>query len=116
MIQGTAAVAVAAVLGGIKIQKPECKELVVEARGLRYLFHGAGSANLGAASLLVNEANVPQSQVACTNSYPYSYPYPYPYPYPLPGVCRVIPCTKGSCGRDLQARPPAVTPLSDHYH
>ena len=67
-IQGTAAVAVAAVLGGIKIQKPECKELVVEARGLRYLFHGAGSANLGAASLLVNEANVPQSQVACTHS------------------------------------------------
>jgi len=67
-IQGTAAVAVAAVLGGIKIQKPDCTELVVEARGLRYLFHGAGSANLGSASLLINEAKVPQSQVACTNS------------------------------------------------
>ena len=35
-----------------------------QARGLRYLFHGAGSANLGSASLLINEANVPQSQVA----------------------------------------------------
>ena len=35
-----------------------------QARGLRYLFHGAGSANLGSASLLINEAKVPQSQVA----------------------------------------------------
>ena len=30
-----------------------------QARGLRYLFHGAGSANLGSASLLINEAKVP---------------------------------------------------------
>ena len=41
---------------------------MAEARGLRFLFHGAGSANLGAASLLVNEAKVPATQVACTNS------------------------------------------------
>ena len=26
---------------GIKIQKPACTELLVEARGLRYLFHGS---------------------------------------------------------------------------
>eukprot|EP00320_Phaeocystis_rex_P013857 CAMPEP_0119066370 /NCGR_PEP_ID=MMETSP1178-20130426/8932_1 /TAXON_ID=33656 /ORGANISM="unid sp, Strain CCMP2000" /LENGTH=685 /DNA_ID=CAMNT_0007047965 /DNA_START=40 /DNA_END=2097 /DNA_ORIENTATION=+ len=67
-IQGTAAVAVAAVLGGIKIQRPQCSDLVAEARGLRFLFHGAGSANLGAASLLIHEAQVPAGQVACTNS------------------------------------------------
>ena len=41
---------------------------MAEARGLRFLFHGAGSANLGAASLLLNEAKVPAAQVACTNS------------------------------------------------
>ena len=67
-IQGTAAVAVAAVLGGIKIQQPAVTDLVGEARKLRFLFHGAGSANLGAASLLVNEAGVPATSVACTNS------------------------------------------------
>ena len=67
-IQGTASVAVAAVLGGIKIQKPEATDLVGEARRLRFLFHGAGSANLGGASLLINEAKVPADAVACTNS------------------------------------------------
>jgi len=67
-IQGTAAVAVAGILGGLKIQKPECTTLVDEARKLTFLFHGAGSANLGGASLLINEANVPASQVFVTNS------------------------------------------------
>ena len=67
-IQGTAAVAVAGILGGLKIQKPECTELVAEARKLTFLFHGAGSANLGGASLLVHEAHVPASQVYVTNS------------------------------------------------
>ena len=67
-IQGTASVAIAAVLGGIKIQKPDCADLPAAARELRFLFHGAGSANLGGASLLINEAKVPASQVACTNS------------------------------------------------
>ena len=55
---------VAAVLGGIKIQKPEATDLVGEARRLRFLFHGAGSANLGGASLLINEAKVPADAVA----------------------------------------------------
>jgi len=61
-------VAVAGILGGLKIQKPECTELVAEARKLTFLFHGAGSANLGGASLLVHEAHVPASQVYITNS------------------------------------------------
>ena len=67
-IQGTASVAVAALLGGIKIQKPSATDLVGEVRKMRVLFHGAGSANLGGASLLVGEAGVPQEQVVCTNS------------------------------------------------
>ena len=78
-IQGTAAVVVAAVLGGIRLQKPGymallelacilfvslakeehdsfvpadapgCKELIKELRKTRFLFFGAGSANLGSA-------------------------------------------------------------------
>lgn len=67
-IQGTAAVTVAALLGAIKVQRPECTALVDELRGLRVLFHGAGSANLGSAALLVNEAKVPPNQLLCTNS------------------------------------------------
>jgi len=67
-IQGTASVAVAALLGGIKIQNPGCTELIKELSSMRVLFHGAGSANLGASSLLVNEAGVPANQVFCTNS------------------------------------------------
>jgi malate dehydrogenase (oxaloacetate-decarboxylating)(NADP+) len=67
-IQGTASVAVAAVLGGIKLQKPQQKDLLSEVRQMTFLFFGAGSANLGAASLLHHEAGVPASQVFCTNS------------------------------------------------
>eukprot|EP00747_Dinoflagellata_sp_TGD_P219509 gnl/TRDRNA2_/TRDRNA2_91613_c1_seq1.p1 gnl/TRDRNA2_/TRDRNA2_91613_c1~~gnl/TRDRNA2_/TRDRNA2_91613_c1_seq1.p1 ORF type:complete len:456 (+),score=109.40 gnl/TRDRNA2_/TRDRNA2_91613_c1_seq1:56-1369(+) len=67
-IQGTAAVAVAAVLGGVKIQKPNASDLIGEARSMRFLFHGAGSANLGSATLLMNEAGVPATSVFCTNS------------------------------------------------
>ncbi len=52
----------------MKIQQPECTDLVQELRSLRVLFHGAGSANLGSASLLIDEAKVPASQVICTNS------------------------------------------------
>ena len=33
-----------------------------------FLFHGAGSANVGAAALLMNEAGVPKSQIVMTNS------------------------------------------------
>ena len=67
-IQGTASVAVAAVLGAIKIMTPSSTDLIGQLRNLRVLLHGAGSANLGAASLLINEANVPASNVVCTNS------------------------------------------------
>jgi len=67
-IQGTASVAVAAILGGIKIQRPQSKSLIQEARSLRFLFHGAGSANLGGASLLLQEAGVPASSIYVTNS------------------------------------------------
>merc|ERR1712019_303219 len=58
-IQGTAAVEVAGILGSVKIQKPTCTDLMAEARGMRFLFHGAGSSNLGAAMLLMNEGGVP---------------------------------------------------------
>jgi malate dehydrogenase (oxaloacetate-decarboxylating)(NADP+) len=67
-IQGTAAVTVAALLGGIKIQKPACTSLVSETRSLRFLFHGAGSANIGSAMLLLEEAGVPKSSIFITNS------------------------------------------------
>jgi malate dehydrogenase (oxaloacetate-decarboxylating)(NADP+) len=67
-IQGTASVAVAAILGGIKIQKPKCTDLIGEARSMRFLFHGSGSANLGCANLLRNEAGVAATSVFCTNS------------------------------------------------
>ncbi|CAE7238717.1 ME1, partial [Symbiodinium pilosum] len=67
-IQGTASVAVAAVLGGIKLNKPQCTDLLTELKGLRVLFHGAGSANLGSATLMLNEAGVPASSILVTNS------------------------------------------------
>jgi len=67
-IQGTASVAVAAILGGIKIQKPRCTSLIEEACNLRFLFHGAGSANLGGAMLLMKGAGVPPTNIFITNS------------------------------------------------
>lgn len=67
-IQGTAAVAIAGVLGGIKIQNPSATDLISEMRSKKFLFHGAGSANLGGASLLIHEGGVSASQVICTNS------------------------------------------------
>jgi len=67
-IQGTAAVAVAALLGGIKIQKPQTSNLVEELRKMRVLFHGAGSANLGGASLIINEGGMDPGNVFVTNS------------------------------------------------
>jgi malate dehydrogenase (oxaloacetate-decarboxylating)(NADP+) len=67
-IQGTAAVTVAAVLGAIKLKDPKCTNLVEAMRKETILFHGAGSANLGGASLLVNEGKVPSKQVLITNS------------------------------------------------
>ena len=67
-IQGTASVAIAAVLGGIKLQKPGCTNLLGELQGMRVLFHGAGSANIGTADLMVKEAGVPRSAVMLTNT------------------------------------------------
>ena len=67
-IQGTASVAVAALLGAIRISDGGTANLIDELKKHRFLFHGAGSANVGAAALLVNEAGVPPSQVYMTNS------------------------------------------------
>lgn len=67
-IQGTAAVTVAALLGAIKLRKPGCTDLVNELRKDIFLFHGAGSANLGALQLLVKEAGVSKSNLLVTNS------------------------------------------------
>jgi len=67
-IQGTAAVAVAALMGAIKLRKPECTDLVGELGSQTFLFHGAGSANLGTLKLLSQEAGVPKSKIFVTNS------------------------------------------------
>jgi malate dehydrogenase (oxaloacetate-decarboxylating)(NADP+) len=67
-IQGTAAVTVAGLLGAIKLKKPECTDLISELTKETFLFHGAGSANIGALLLLRDEAHVPQSQLFVTNS------------------------------------------------
>jgi len=67
-IQGTAAVTVAGLLGAIKLRKPECTDLISELKKETFLFHGAGSANIGALLLLANEAGVPRSQLFVTNS------------------------------------------------
>merc|ERR1719158_1438683 len=47
-IQGTASVAVAGLLGAVKLRKPECTDLISELKKEVFLFHGAGSANIGA--------------------------------------------------------------------
>jgi len=67
-IQGTAAVAVAGILGAVKIRNPRCTELIAELKKEKFLFHGAGAANLGAMSLLHHEAGVPKSSLFATNS------------------------------------------------
>jgi malate dehydrogenase (oxaloacetate-decarboxylating)(NADP+) len=67
-IQGTAAIAIAGILGAIKLKHPQEKALIDALRRETFLFHGAGSANLGAASLLIKEGKVPRSQVFITNS------------------------------------------------
>uniref|UniRef100_A0A7S2DWM2 Malic enzyme n=1 Tax=Haptolina brevifila TaxID=156173 RepID=A0A7S2DWM2_9EUKA len=70
-IQGTAAVAVAGLMGAIKIRAAasgSSGDLMDELRKGVFLFHGAGSAGLGAAALLINEAGVPATQVYMTNS------------------------------------------------
>jgi len=54
--------------GAIKLKKPMCTDLISELKKETFLFHGAGSANIGALLLLANEAGVPRSQLFVTNS------------------------------------------------
>merc|ERR1719382_2423781 len=67
-IQGTAAVAVAGIMGAIKLKRPGCTDLAGALKEETFLFFGAGSANIGAANLLLNEAGVPKSKLFVTNS------------------------------------------------
>eukprot|EP00658_Telonema_sp_P-2_P010350 TRINITY_DN13902_c0_g1_i6.p1 TRINITY_DN13902_c0_g1~~TRINITY_DN13902_c0_g1_i6.p1 ORF type:complete len:609 (-),score=174.92 TRINITY_DN13902_c0_g1_i6:74-1900(-) len=67
-IQGTAAVTCAGILGALKIKYPQCNDLVGRLARERILFHGSGSANIGAAALLHFEGGVPKSQLFMTNS------------------------------------------------
>jgi len=67
-IQGTAAVSVAAIMGAIKLRDPKAAGLADLLAKETFLFHGSGSANIGTARLLVEEAGVPLSSVYCTNS------------------------------------------------
>merc|ERR1712124_186647 len=43
-IQGTASVAVAGILGAIKLKDPKCTELIAELKKEKFLFHGSGAA------------------------------------------------------------------------
>jgi len=66
-IQGTAAITCAGILGSIKIKNPDSTELIGLLPQERVLFHGAGSANLGAAALL-HQGGMPLENIAMTNS------------------------------------------------
>jgi len=66
-IQGTAAVAVAGLMGAMKLKKPMLKSLREELTKEVFLFHGAGSANIGVMRLLT-ELGVPKSSIFVTNS------------------------------------------------
>jgi len=50
------------------LRDPEAVDLIPQLAKESFLFHGAGSANLGTLSLLRDEAGVPVSQLAVTNS------------------------------------------------
>ena len=67
-IQGTAAVSLAGILGGLKLRYPDCKDLLGKLQDETFLFHGAGTANLGAADLLVKEGGVSKEKLFVTNS------------------------------------------------
>eukprot|EP00929_Paragymnodinium_shiwhaense_P011178 TRINITY_DN11662_c0_g1_i2.p1 TRINITY_DN11662_c0_g1~~TRINITY_DN11662_c0_g1_i2.p1 ORF type:complete len:674 (-),score=117.00 TRINITY_DN11662_c0_g1_i2:389-2410(-) len=66
-IQGTAAVAVAAILGAVRLKNPDCKDLIAALDDETYLFHGAGSANVGTAQLLL-KAGVSKFRIFVTGS------------------------------------------------
>ena len=67
-IQGTAAVSLAGILGGLKLRYPDCEDLLSKLQDETFLFHGAGTANLGAADLLVKEGGVSKERLFVTNS------------------------------------------------
>jgi len=67
-IQGTASVAVAALIGALKLRDPSCTDLKSALAQQTFLFHGAGSANIGVMRLLRDEAGVPASSIFVTNS------------------------------------------------
>jgi malate dehydrogenase (oxaloacetate-decarboxylating)(NADP+) len=67
-IQGTAAVAVAGIMGAIKLKRPGCTDLVGALKEETFLFFGAGSANIGAANLLLKEGGVERHRVLICGS------------------------------------------------
>ncbi|CAJ1368803.1 unnamed protein product [Effrenium voratum] len=67
-IQGTAAVALAALLGAMRLRDPRCPSMRESLTKQKFLFHGAGSANIGLMRLLNEEAGVPLSSIFVTNS------------------------------------------------
>merc|ERR1719321_2585889 len=67
-IQGTAAIAVAGIMGAIKLKNPQETNLISALQKETFLFHGAGSANLGALSLLHKEGKVPMNKLFVTGS------------------------------------------------
>jgi malate dehydrogenase (oxaloacetate-decarboxylating)(NADP+) len=67
-IQGTAAITVAGIMGAIKLKNPQETDLISALSKETFLFHGAGSANLGAISLLHKEGNVPMDKLFITGS------------------------------------------------
>jgi len=67
-IQGTASVTIAALFGALRLRDPSIRNILEQLRKETFLFHGAGSANLGAVSLLKDVAGVPASKIFVTNS------------------------------------------------
>jgi len=66
-IQGTASIAVAGLFGAMRLKKPSLTNLRDALKQETFLFHGAGSANIGSMRLLV-ELGVPKAQIFVTNS------------------------------------------------
>lgn len=66
-IQGTAAITVAGLMGAARLKQPAQTNLRQALKKEVFLFHGAGSANIGAMKLLV-ECGVSKAQIFVTNS------------------------------------------------
>jgi len=67
-IQGTAAVAVAALFGAFRLRNEGCKDVLSAAKTQTYLFYGAGSANIGIMEQLVDNVGVSKDHITCLNS------------------------------------------------